>query len=298
MSKLSFLNNSRTTSLANLFITSRKMSKKEHLELTSDQFRDPEAVPAKIVSVSDLSSTVKGLKLSVDKDLIKSKNLSFKAGQWLDFFIPGENQVGGFSMSSSPYTLESEGTLDLAVKVSTWPPARWVHNTCRPGDLVTFRFGGDFYYPPLKSKSEEAHSLLLVAGGVGINPLYSILQHVHHIKKSENCSEADGVTLLYSAATRDELIFRQNIDKMTFSHHDIRSNYFVTREQNINDETVISRRITKSDLASCLDKDNSEDVKKNTICYLCGPPGMVVQIRLWLQELGVPPQNVKFELWW
>ena len=39
MSKLSFLNNSRTTSLANLFITSRKMSKKEHLELTSDQFR-------------------------------------------------------------------------------------------------------------------------------------------------------------------------------------------------------------------------------------------------------------------
>ena len=38
MSKLLFLNNSRT-SVANLFITSRKMSKKEHLELTSDQFR-------------------------------------------------------------------------------------------------------------------------------------------------------------------------------------------------------------------------------------------------------------------
>lgn len=271
------------------------MSRKEHLELTSDQFRDPEAVPAKIVSISDLSATVKGLTLAVDRDLIKSKNLSFKAGQWLDFFIPGEDQVGGFSMSSSPHSLEAEGTLDLAVKVSTWPPARWVHNTCRQGDLVTFRFGGDFFYP--LPELAHGHSLLLVAGGVGINPLYSILQHVHHTKKSGHSQSPDAVTLLYSAANRDELIFRDNIDLMcSSSNHNIRSKYFVTKEQSSNSDTVTFRRLNKSDLASCL--DSSESTKNSTICYLCGPPDMVVQTRQWLHQLGIPSRNVKFELWW
>lgn len=41
--------------------------------------------------------------------------------------IPDVETVGGFSMCSSPYLLESEQTLELAVKYSQHPPAHWVH---------------------------------------------------------------------------------------------------------------------------------------------------------------------------
>ena len=34
------------------------------------------------------------------------------------------------------------------------------------------------------------------------------------------------------------------------------------------------------------------------ICFLCGPPDMVEQVTTWLQQLGVPQQNIKSELWW
>lgn len=44
-------------------------------------------------------------------------------------FIPGLETVGGFSMCSSPQDLATKGTLTLAIKYSTHPPAHWIH-TC------------------------------------------------------------------------------------------------------------------------------------------------------------------------
>ena len=43
-------------------------------------------------------------------------------------------------MCSSPSVLKSQGEIELAIKVSSWAPANWVHTRCRPGDWVTFRY--------------------------------------------------------------------------------------------------------------------------------------------------------------
>ena len=45
----------------------------------------------------------------------------------VDFFIPGVEKVGGFSMCSSPGLLQREGVVELAVKYARHPPAHWVH---------------------------------------------------------------------------------------------------------------------------------------------------------------------------
>ena len=45
----------------------------------------------------------------------------------VDFFIPGVETVGGFSICSSPKTLKDTSTIELAVKYSDHPPALWVH---------------------------------------------------------------------------------------------------------------------------------------------------------------------------
>ena len=127
--------------------------------MTYCELQDPGASLAKVVSISQLSSTVKGLTLQLEEK--EAQGLHFQAGQWLDFFIPGEEkvkvslcqanivatiniitcitQVGGFSMCSCPTDLTTKRTVDLAVKFSTWAPAYWVHTQCKVGDMVTFR---------------------------------------------------------------------------------------------------------------------------------------------------------------
>lgn len=42
-------------------------------------------------------------------------------------FIPGVDQVGGFSITSSPTHLRSTGELYLAIKNSDSAPSNWVH---------------------------------------------------------------------------------------------------------------------------------------------------------------------------
>ena len=45
----------------------------------------------------------------------------------VDFFIPGMEKVGGFSICSSPGLLRREGVIELAVKYAKHPPAHWIH---------------------------------------------------------------------------------------------------------------------------------------------------------------------------
>ena len=107
----------QTSSLALSAVRLMSSNRKEHLELTSDQYRvkhcvflgekfsrdcvqDPGAVPAQVVAIENLSGTVKGLKLRVEQKIIDG-GLHFKPGQWLDFFISGQEQVRNQNQNTS-----------------------------------------------------------------------------------------------------------------------------------------------------------------------------------------------------
>ena len=69
----------------------------------------------------------------------------------------------------------------------------------------------------------ELSDLLLIAGGVGINPLFSMLQHHVHLLHSSGqrsnvsvLNHKGRVQLLYSAWSRDELIFKVRVWNPTF----------------------------------------------------------------------------------
>ena len=126
-------------------------------------------VPATIAKISQATSTVKVFLLDVSSP---SDNFSFFPGQWVDFFIPGLKVVGGFSITSSPSLLQRSGPIELAVKNVDHPPAKWLHTQGKVGDQVELKIGGEFgagFDPNIPT--------LLVAGGVGINPLLSMLRH-------------------------------------------------------------------------------------------------------------------------
>ena len=87
---------------------------------------------------------------------------------------------------------------------------------CKVGDRLSIRVGGDFVYPP--TCYSELSDLLLIAGGVGINPLFSMLQHHTHLlhlsgqrSNASVLSPKGRVQLLYSARSKDELIFKVRV---------------------------------------------------------------------------------------
>lgn len=109
-------------------------------------------------------------------------------------------------MHSPPSLLKKTQHLCLAVKKSSWPPALWVHSKCKVGDQVQIRVGGNFYYdPPMQSKIPN---LLFIAGGVGINPLLSIMLELKHNFQITKISPPERISLLYSARSKEELLFK------------------------------------------------------------------------------------------
>lgn len=226
-------------------------------------------------------------------------DFSFKAGQWVDFFIPGVEKVGGFSMCSSPALLQREGVLELAVKYAKHPPAHWVHTMCTVGSRVAMRVGGDFFFDP--SPSDPPVDLLLVAGGVGINPLYSILLHATdllHLNRSSAGRDCNigSAHLCYSAKNTEELLFKKSIMEACREFPDKLSCDFHVTQQSTDVEPLLQpfvkrARITEAELRAHVDP-------QRTLCYLCGPPPMIEAISETLMGLGLAKDRILFEKWW
>ncbi|XP_034748209.1 oxidoreductase NAD-binding domain-containing protein 1 [Etheostoma cragini] len=273
----------------------RKMSSKskmDHLERTASNYRQNALYPAQVCGIINESQTVKRLRLAVHPDF------SFKAGQWVDFFIPGVEKVGGFSMCSSPGLLQREGVIELAVKYTKHPPAHWIHTMCTVGSRVAMRVGGDFFFNP--SPSDPSVDLLLVAGGVGINPLYSILLHSTDLLRLNHASGGReyniSAHLCYSAKNTQELLFKSSIIEACLEFPDkLSCDLHVTQQSTAVDSHlqpfINHGRITDKELRAHVDP-------QRTLCFLCGPPPMIEALSKTLTDFGLPKDRILFEKWW
>ncbi|XP_062615355.1 src substrate cortactin-like [Saccostrea cucullata] len=263
-------------------------TKSDHLQRTAENSRDQVVSIATVIGMRNESTTVKGLTLKVHE-----RSLSFKAGQWVDTFLPGLEKVGGFSMSSSPGTLQREGTLDLAVKYSDHPPAKWIHEKCKVGTELQIRVGGDVYFDPDPDKPSP--DLLLIAGGIGINPIHSILCHVTDLLESHWTNSPKLVSLLYSASSMDELIFHEDIKRLCVKNPGILSyRSFITKDKSELSSEIQGHRICREDIQSQVEKMKSHDL----IVFICGPPPMIHDMENILESVGVPRQRIQYEKWW
>ncbi|XP_061598718.1 oxidoreductase NAD-binding domain-containing protein 1 [Cololabis saira] len=286
---LLWLLGSRTTTRRDM--SSRR--KMDHLERTASNYRQNGLYPAHVCGIIKESETVKRLRISVHPDFL------FKAGQWVDFFIPGMEKVGGFSMCSGPGLLQREGVIELAVKYSKHPPAHWIHTVCTVGSRVDMRVGGDFFFDP--SPSDPSVDLLLVAGGVGINPLYSILLHTADVLRLNRASGSRNYNigsahLCYSAKNIQELLFKHSIIEICREFPDKFScDFHVTNQDSEVDPHfqpfVKSGRIKEEELQARVDP-------QRTLCYLCGPPPMIEAMSKSLKDFGLPKDRIIFEKWW
>lgn len=126
--------------------------------------------------------------------------------QWVDVKVSGLDHVGGFSFTSSPTSLPSTSTVELAVKRSNDVIARFLHEKASVGTECALRAGGSCTFT--SKDVVVGRKLLLIAGGIGITPLISIARYVEDL----HCGVE--TVLIHSVRQESELAFRSQLEKM------------------------------------------------------------------------------------
>ncbi|KAF2234302.1 ferredoxin reductase-like protein [Viridothelium virens] len=286
--------------------------KLSHEERTAAEPREDGLHPVKLNRIEQVNESIRLLRLSV---LDHQRGVKFLPGQWLDIFIPGLPKAGGFTITSIPRDAEPVGEnadkadgrpyLELAVQNSPKnPPAArlWRPSDEILGTQLVVRVGGSFVFPPLGVPPQFVKRLVIIAGGVGINPLISILAHLHYTN-----TMPPSVQFLYStkigqpSPKLEDVLFLDRLRSILKGNEDrMRLSLFITG-QRLELETgsgidLHYRRIGQHDLREALGPVSE---RRNAFCYVCGPQGMtdelVARVR---NEDSVVPDQVLCEKWW
>ena len=71
--------------------------------------------------------------------------------------------------------------------------------------------------------------LVLIGGGVGINPLLSMLLHHLHLVKEKSVLPGN-VHLLYSSKMENELLFKEKLLNVASANNNVKVQFFATSE--------------------------------------------------------------------
>jgi ferredoxin-NADP reductase len=227
-------------------------------------------VPVSVLAVLEESPTIRTFRLA------RPASFSFEAGQFLTVraLADGQPHVRCYSISSAP---ESAGYLEISVKRQGLVSGT-LHATVRPGSqLLVKPPAGRFTYP-----AGDDRPIVLVAGGVGITPLISMLRH------GVAAEPGRPITLLYSARGSRELAFWDELAWLARRHPHVRLVGTVTEPDSGWQDRV--GRIDRALLANYVPN------AVHSVFLMCGPLEMIDSIRAMLLAMGVPEPQVRSEV--
>jgi hypothetical protein len=226
--------------------------------------------PVAVLAVLEESPTIRTFRLA------RPASFAFEAGQFLTVrvLVDGQPHVRCYSISSPP---EATGYLEISVKRQGLVSGT-LHATLRPGSHLHVRPpAGRFTYP-----AGDDRPVVLVAGGVGITPLLSMLRH------GASADPGRPITLLYSARGRRELAFWDELEWLSRRHAHIRLVGTVTEPGAGWQDRV--GRIDQALIANYVPN------ARHSVFLLCGPLEMIDAVRSALGAMGVPESQVRSEV--
>jgi ferredoxin-NADP reductase len=207
--------------------------------------------------------------------LARPGGFDFTAGQFVPVrvSIDGKPHVRCYSISSSP---DVRAYLEISVRrqglVSTT-----LHATLRSGShLAIGRPAGRFVYP-----HGDDRPLALLAGGIGITPLLSMLRH------AISSDPTRPISLLYSARSLEAVAFMSELKVIAERHPQVRVGLTLT------DGTAQapwrSGRIDAAMLRQYVKHPS------HTVFCVCGPAAMMAAMDEMLRAEGVPAAQIRSE---
>ena len=208
--------------------------------------------------------------------LARPEGFTFTAGQFLTVRLKadGREHVRCYSISSAP---GAQAYLEISVKRLGLVSSA-LHATLRPGAMLSVREpAGNFLYP-----SDDQRPLVLLAGGVGITPLMSMLRHAVDTDPNRP------VTLFYSVRRVADIAFHDELSVVTRRHEHVR--VFIA----VSDETPGAGHFPgyiSESLVTAMVPDIA-----HAVCLICGPQPMMDAMTAMLAGVGVPLPQVRFEV--
>lgn len=227
-------------------------------------------VQTPILATFDESPDIKTIRM------LRPEGFDFEAGQFVPvrLRVDGKEYVRCYSISSSP---GASGFLEVSVK-RQGVVSNALHATARPGAILSIKApNGAFKYP-----AGDDRPIVLLAGGVGITPLISMLRHAVHTEPSRP------VTLVYGAQYESSLAFRGELDFLARRHPQLKVVYSVTK-QSPPQPSFYPGRIDASLLRAMV-----PDLV-HSIAFICGPAPMIDGMKALLAGMGVPPAQIRHE---
>lgn len=182
-----------------------------------------------------------------------------------------------YTMASSP---THRDYCEITVKHEERPGvSHYLHTQVHEGELLQITApSGKFTFT-----EHDADSIVLIAGGVGVTPFMSAIRYLtdHSWKKD--------IFLLFSCKNESSIIFREEIGYLQKRYPNLHVKFVLSRPDQPND-AFVSGHITKEMIT-----DFVPEIKTRRI-HICGPEPMMDAVRQMLNELEVPKENVKVEL--
>ena len=248
----------------------------------------PAAAPPQMAAAGKWSGNLRVAAIFQETPNVKTFRLMNPLGGALPFdFLPGQfitvtAPVEGKAVKRS-YTIASSPTqhdyIEITVKrEETGHVSAFLHEQVKLGDLLEFSGpSGAFTFT-----GRECDCILLIAGGVGITPMMSVLRYLM------DRSWAGDIFLLYSVGHPQDFIFREEIEYLERRHPNLRVAVTVSRAEGT-DWKGPRGRISKE-----LVQQTVPDVAKRYV-HICGPVPMMEAMKQLLTELGVPKNRIKTE---
>jgi Na+-transporting NADH:ubiquinone oxidoreductase subunit F len=237
-------------------------------------------IPEEYFLVKEFKTVVEAIvPLTHDTRMIRFKLLEpdaieFKAGQFIQFRIPGAGEERAYSIASSPHDNQ---VVELIIRLVPGGLATsYIFNKLKVGEPI-FLTGpyGEFYL------RETDAPLVCVAGGSGSAPIRAII----HYLRGKNSPRK--VVSFYGGRTPRDIYFTDEYSKyaaeMDLTHIPAIS------EPSDGDSWVGERGLITAPMARHLgDLSNYE-------AYMCGPPAMLFYARKLLISKGINPEKVYFD---
>jgi ferredoxin-NADP reductase len=231
----------------------------------------------RVAHIADETPTVETYRLvPIDGDELP---FDFAPGQFLQVEVAPEEGKPfrrSYTIASSP---TQRAFVELTVKREDHGVvSRFLNEKLAVGDLLSVSGPfGSFTF-----SGTDADSIVLIAGGVGITPMMSVLRYL------TDKAWPGEIFLLYGARSTEEFLFREEIERLERRH----PNLHVLASMQRTPGTVWlgpEGNLTKELIALAVPQIGQRRI------HLCGPPGMMTAVRSSLLELGVAEAQIYTE---
>jgi ring-1,2-phenylacetyl-CoA epoxidase subunit PaaE len=238
--------------------------------------------PLKVKTIRRETADCVSLTFEVPEELREAYR--FTQGQHLTLKteLEGEEVRRSYSICANP----ADEPLRVAIKkleggrFSTYATER-----LREGDTLEVMTPMGRFYTPLHP--EQAKRYVAFAAGSGITPVLSIMKAV---LQQEPQSE---FTLFYGNRRSDSIIFHEEIEGLKNLYLGRLSIYHVLSREDQGSSLFSGRIDGEKCRAFCEKIFDPQEVDEY---FLCGPEGMIAEIRQELEAQGVDPRQIHFEL--